>query len=437
MTLLPRGIAGRFSLLLAIALVAANLVALGLIAHQGERFDARASVDRELARIVGLVSILETTPPEDWGPILRRAGSRSAEVASGPVSMAGSTTTDRLSRGLSERLGELTGREVRVAVAAGPGRRGGTINVSVALELPQGPAWLNIRVARPDGAEGPAPGLAMAVILGLSLVAVLGVGLVFLRGLTRPLQALEDAAAAAGQGDRTVRVPVTGAREVQAVATAFNDMQDRIAAFEAERLRMVGAVGHDLRTPITSLRIRAEMLDDPAQREAMVATLDEMAVMADGLVSYARSGSEAEPAGLVDLRPLVARLAAERGAAVLPGPDAQVRGRPVALGRAFGNLIDNAMRYGGSARIELAVEGGNAVVSVSDDGPGLPEDRLAAVFDPFVRGDDSRSSDTGGAGLGLSIARTIVEAHGGTIGLANRQPRGLVATARLPLAGGH
>jgi signal transduction histidine kinase len=342
-----------------------------------------------------------------------------------------------MSRGIAARLSDLLGgREVRVALL--PGRRGerGAM-VSVALAVDDGPDWLNIRVSRTDAADGPAPGVAVGLILLSSLLAVLGVGLWFLRGLTGPLRALEGAAQAAGAGDRTARVPVTGAREVRAVATAFNDMQTKIAALEADRLRMVGAVGHDLRTPITSLRIRAEMLDDAPLRDAMVQTLDEMAVMADGLVSYARSGAEAEAAGTVDLWPLLVRLAEARGAEVLPGPDATVRGRPVALGRAFGNLIDNALRYGGAARIGLTVEGGAAVVAITDDGPGLPEDRMAAVFDPFVRGEDSRSRETGGAGLGLSIARAIVQAHGGTIGLANGTPRGLVATVRLPLAGGH
>jgi signal transduction histidine kinase len=279
--------------------------------------------------------------------------------------------------------------------------------------------------------------LVVVVILFLSLIAVLAVGLWFLRGLTGPLRSLEAAARAAGAGDRTARVPVAGAREVRAVAGAFNEMQAKIAAFEAERLRMVGAVGHDLRTPITSLRIRAEMLEDEPQRAAMVTTLDEMAVMADGLVSYARSGAEAEAAESLALRPLLERVASDRGALLQPGPDVRVRGRPVALGRAVGNLVDNALRYGGTARIELAVEGQAAVVTVSDDGPGLPEDRLAEVFQPFVRGEDSRSRETGGAGLGLSIAKAIVEAHGGTIGLANGVTRGLVATVRLPVAGGH
>lgn len=436
MTVIPQGLAARFAWLLALALVAANMVALALLALQSDRFDARAAGDRELARIVGLVPVLEGTPTEGWRDILRRADTRGIDLSADRQPVVEQSGRDPVSRGVSGRLSDLLGgREVRAMLLPGArGQRG--VVVSVALVAGDGPAWLNIRAHRTGAADGPAPGLAVGLILLSSLLAVLAVGLWFLRGLTRPLRELEAAARAAGAGDRTARVPVAGAREVRAVAAAFNDMQTRIGAFEAERLRMVGAVGHDLRTPITSLRIRAEMLDDDTQRDAMVRTLDEMAVMADGLVSYARSGTEAEMPGPVDLRPMLARLAAERGAVLLQGPEAQVRGRPVALGRAVGNLVDNALRYGGSARMSLDVAGHEAVIAVSDDGPGLPDDQMASVFDPFVRGEDSRNRDSGGAGLGLSIAKAIIQAHGGTVGLANGSPRGLVATIRLPLAPG-
>ncbi len=430
MTVRPLGLAARFALLLALALVVANLVALSVLALQRERFDARATGDRDLARSLGLVPVFEAAPAALWPEILRRARRHGADLTLGPQPLADPPAADTAASGLTRRLSDaLDGRAVQVA-RAGPD----SLAISVAVQGPDGPVWLNLRTTEADDGEDPAPGLALGLILLVSLVAVLAVGLIFLRGLTRPLRALERAAEAAGAGDRSARVPVRGAREVQAVATAFNAMQERIAAFEAERLRMVGAVGHDLRTPITSLRLRAEMLDDDAERDPMVATLDEMAVMADGLVAYARGGTEAEAAGPLPLRPLLARLAAERGAELAPGAEATVRGRPVALGRAVGNIVDNALRYGGAARIALTVEGSMAVVRIADDGPGLPDALLATVFDPFVRGEDSRSAETGGAGLGLSIARQIVTAHGGAIALENTVPRGLCAVIRLPLA---
>jgi signal transduction histidine kinase len=207
----------------------------------------------------------------------------------------------------------------------------------------------------------------------------------------------------------------------------------QIARFDAERMRTLGAVGHDLRTPITSLRIRAEMLDDPDLRDNMVRTLDEMAVMADGLVGFAKGSREDEPVQDILLPAFLAQLAQDRGASFAGGPALTIRARPVALTRAVGNLVDNALRYGGVAEVQLSQDGDHAMIRVLDHGPGLPPERLEAVFAPFVRGDDSRSSETGGAGLGLSIAQSIVQGLGGTINLANGQPTGLVASIRLPL----
>jgi signal transduction histidine kinase len=136
----------------------------------------------------------------------------------------------------------------------------------------------------------------------------------------------------------------------------------------------------------------------------------------------------------VELSALLARLCAERGATLRAGHPVTVRGRPVALARAFGNLIDNALRYGKAARVALEARGADAVVTVDDDGPGIPPERIESMFEPFVRGEASRSLETGGAGLGLSIARSIVRAHGGEVTLANRPDGGLGATVVLPAA---
>ena len=307
--------------------------------------------------------------------------------------------------------------------------------MSIRLDVPGGPPqWLNL-VARRMKAGG--PGLdddLFLLLLGLSLVAVLGVSWLFLRRLTRPLTGLARATRAAGHGDRGVRLPETGPRELRDTAAAFNDMQDRISRFDAERMRTIAALGHDLRTPITSLRIRAELLDED-EAGPMIRTLDEMTVMADGLISYAKGAGDGEAVSPVDLAALLARLVEDRGA-IWAGPGAPgpltLRGRPVALGRAFGNLVDNALRYGGAARITLDRQGDSARVCIEDDGPGIPPDRLDAMFEPFVRGEDSRSLDTGGAGLGLSIARNIILAHGGRITLANGERGGLCATVLLP-----
>ncbi|MBK5926422.1 ATP-binding protein, partial [Rhodobaculum claviforme] len=340
-----------------------------------------------------------------------------------------------LTRALRDALGA---REVRAALIlrhSEDSPRGEAVALSIRLSGDAGGVqWLN-SVSRGDH-RGP-PGIptgGLLLVLGVSLVSVLGAALLLVRRLTRPLNALAAAARAAGQGDRGVRVPEEGPRELRAAAAAFNEMQGRIARFDAERMRTLAAVGHDLRTPITSLRIRAEMLD-PEDAAPMIRTLDEMTVMASGLVHYARGAGDGEEPVRVDLAALLERLCKERGAVLQVAVAAQVHGRPVALGRAFGNIIDNALRYGGTARVRLERTRDAVLVRTEDDGPGIPRERLSDILEPFVRGEDSRSGETGGAGLGLSIARNIIASHGGALSLENRAEGGLRVTIRLPAPG--
>ncbi len=429
----PDGLVARVALLLAAALIAANLVALALLSVERDRFDRAARIEREVERITSLVPAIEAAAPPARRAIARRSSTRVTRLSVGPRPLVTESPGDPRSAALTANLADaLTGRDVRAAIGTGP-RGGETVAASIALAVPAGARaqWLDV-VSRGDRLPPPGreDGLSLTV-LGLSLAAVLGAALLALRRLTRPLAALAHAARAAGRGDRDARVPEDGPREMRAAAAAFNEMQARIGRFDAERMRTLAAVGHDLRTPLTSLRIRAEMLD-AADAAPMIRTLDEMTVMADGLVAFARGVAEAEPAQDVDLADLLERLCRDRGALLAVDAPAIVRGRPVALGRAIGNLVDNALRYGGAARVRLSSHAGETIVTVEDDGPGIPHDRLAAVFEPFVRGEDSRSTDTGGAGLGLSIARGVVAAHGGDVALENRAEGGLRATVRLP-----
>jgi signal transduction histidine kinase len=443
--LLPDGLAGRFALLLVAAIVAVNLVALGLLSSERQRFGRELGEGRVVERLALIVPMIEAASLEDRARIARLAGDRFARVSLGPEPIVAAAAADaRATAQLRESLADLGSDpgEVRAATGGGRGARRGrpgegerfALSVLLAPAAGQGgaPAWLNI-VARPSPPPPRVDAAPLLSVLLLSLAAVLSVGLLFIRRLTRPLAALAAAARAAGRGDRRARVPETGARELRETARAFNEMQVRIARFDAERTRTLAAVGHDLRTPITSLRIRAEMLD-PAERDPIVRTLDEMTVMADGLVAYARDEGDAEPVAPVDLAALLARLAAERGAGFAAASAATVAGRPVALARAFGNLNDNALRYGGAARVRLERRAGEAVVVIEDDGPGIAPERIDSMFEPFVRGDASRSAATGGAGLGLSIARSVIRAHGGAVTLGNRPGGGLAATVVLRLA---
>jgi signal transduction histidine kinase len=223
-------------------------------------------------------------------------------------------------------------------------------------------------------------------------------------------------------------------------ARAFNDMQTRLRRLVENRTRMLAAISHDLRTPLTLLRLRAEDVENAAEREKMLATIADMNAMIDATLSFARDEATAEPSRRTDLTALLASLVddmADAGMPVTmePAPPLVADCRPAALKRAITNLIDNAIKYGKVARASIqAIPGaiGAIEIIIDDDGLGIPEEELARVFQPFYRIERSRSRETGGIGLGLAIALSIVQAHGGELRLANRKGDGLRAVITLP-----
>jgi signal transduction histidine kinase len=260
--------------------------------------------------------------------------------------------------------------------------------------------------------------------------------------LTRPVRLLAGAAERLGRDVNAPPLPEAGPSEVATAARAFNTMAGRIRRFVADRTQMLAAIGHDLRTPITRLRLRAEFLEDDEQRKKMLADLDEMEAMIAATLAFARDDAAAEPAAPLDLAALCRTVLDEAADAhpdsaeriAFTGPERlTVRARPVALKRALANLVSNAVTYGGGARIALAPpEGGAVRLSVEDEGPGIPESEIEAVFAPFRRLEGSRNRETGGTGLGLPIARNILRAHGGDVVLRNRSGGGLAALVTLP-----
>jgi signal transduction histidine kinase len=251
------------------------------------------------------------------------------------------------------------------------------------------------------------------------------------------MRALATAAEKVGRGEAVDPVLARGPAEIRTTVQAFNAMQERLSRFVRDRTRMVAAISHDLRTPITSLRLRAEFIEDEELKRDIVRTLDEMQAMADATLAFAREEGSGEETRSTDLAALIEGIVQdhrELGRDVTyAGPERLVwRCRPVSLKRAIGNLVENAVRYAGSARVGLAASGGEVIITVEDSGPGIPEERLTDVFEPFVRLETSRSRETGGVGLGLSIARSIIHAHGGELTLANRSEGGLRAKVSLP-----
>lgn len=284
----------------------------------------------------------------------------------------------------------------------------------------------------PFDPAGVASLVAMAVGIGLASVLVV-------RGLTRPLRDLSAAADRVGRDAGSVRVPEEGSAEVRQAARAFNAMQERIRRLVEDRTQALAAVSHDLRTPITRLRLHAGFLDDAEVRDRIDANLDEMEAMVEATLAYLREGRETEeprPADLVTVLRTVCDAAADAGGDVAyEGPETLVLPlRRVAMRRALANLVGNAVAYGGNARVALRREPGRAVIEVADDGPGIPEAALEEVFEPFRRLEASRNRATGGVGLGLTIARRAVETEGGTLRLVNRPSGGLSAVVALPAA---
>jgi signal transduction histidine kinase len=296
--------------------------------------------------------------------------------------------------------------------------------ISIPLQNGQ---WLNA-VVMPRGIAPPATPLLVQLA---TMLAISAAGIILVLGrLTRPLKELGRAASALGRGETSAKLEEKGPREILETIRAFNDMQGRLTTFIHDRAKMLAALGHDLRTPITSLRLRAEFIEDEEVRDQILRTLDEMHDMAEASLSFAREEAAQEKTRLVDANALISTICtdlADAGLAVTytdPGRFA-IRCRPVGMKRAVRNIIENAVAYGQRARVSARCHDGEAAITVDDDGPGIPDSDMEKVFKPFVRLEQSRNKDTGGVGLGLAIARSIIRSHGGDIILQNRPEGGL------------
>ena len=255
--------------------------------------------------------------------------------------------------------------------------------------------------------------------------------------VTRPLKRLTESADKFSGAEPLQPLEPEGPPDMRRAIEAFNGLSRRISDLLEEKDQMLGALGHDLRTPLASMKIRTASMRPVDQRTALFATVDGMDRMIEDILTLARTGRSAEPLARVDVRALVRGVVGEfraQGAAVTlePGEPVVWALRPDLLTRALRNLIDNAVRYAGAARLIVAVEGEALLIRVEDDGPGIPADQLEYVLRPFARLDRSRNRGTGGAGLGLAIATSIARLHGGTVALENRAEGGLSATLRLP-----
>ncbi|WP_407519793.1 ATP-binding protein [Methylobacterium oryzisoli] len=444
---LPRRIAGQIAILVVAAIVATH-VALTL-AFLLLRPDIRRVEDRPGAlanRLATVIRMVAAASPGERPALLAAAGQGSAgprfALLTPGQAPAGATAPDgvvvpggaphpgqeveELRRVLGPdwtvegfgRAGEGDDRPARLVV------RGESL--ALAADLPPRPD-------RPPPLTGAILGTLLFLALSLTLLSVWAA-----RALTAPLARLAGAAEAFGTGMDLAPLPEKGPEEVLAVSRALDRMRRRVKGLIDDRTHMLAAISHDLRTPITRLRLRAEFLEDEGLRAQFLRDLDQMNALVEAALSFVRDGRTREGLALIDLASLVQTVCdgfadvgeAVRAEALRP---ALVRGAPDELQRALTNLIENAVKYGGSAAVRLQVALHEVAVEVLDEGPGIPEGEQAAMLEPFVRGDRART-EAGGFGLGLSIASAIAQGHGGRLTLANRHPRGLAARLALPRA---
>jgi signal transduction histidine kinase len=466
-----RSLAGQMVVLMLLALLLSH--AIGFVIYRDERTQAlRGALKEEfLSRSAAVTRLLEASPPELHGEILRAGGSAITRywLASNPgEAMAWQEhALSHLMQALPARLAAseatvlpptenrspntnpylagaslVASRNVSwevLSAGAWPLSRtaqllqlDGWNGFGLAVQLTNG-AWLNAVFAKP--AMVPASTYRTYISLGITALALSLIAILMARRIARPLKDIAQAAERVGLGEEVAPIPECGPGDIRSTAAAFNRMQTRLRRFVEDRTRMLAAIGHDLRTPITSLRLRAEFVADEETRAKLLATLDEMQTMTEATLAFAREDAAREPTRSVDLAALVESLCADLAELGLDvtftnGERIPYRCRPDALRRAFRNLIENAVRYGERARVTLVSRGDATEISVEDDGPGIPEADFERVFAPFVRLENSRNRTTGGVGLGLAIARTIIRGHGGDIALANGS--GLHAIVRLP-----
>lgn len=453
MRLIPRSLTGQLALLILAAFLVAQFISLWLFT--GERGIAlQTSLRIETAeRAAAVVLALEAAEPGNRPGILAAARSHHAqfEVDENAISSE-ETGLSALRSRLSDVLGgprAVRAEEIGVSPRNGRPMTPPAVLVwlrdrllaagmaptelRLSVQLKDG-TWLNVR-SRNDSRDFQLPPAILGTIL-LSLALIMAALWLGLRRITGPLRHLAQAAEEMGIDGPAVSMPRGGPNEVRALSEAMEHMQARISGMVEDRTRMLAALGHDLRSPITAMRLRAEMVDDDETRERMAATLDEMQEMVEATLAFARGVSPDQPMEPTDISRLLFELASElseTGPPVIAGAMEPVTLplRRTPMRRALRNLIENAQRYGGGAVISLARTSSDVIISIDDTGPGIPDADILRVFEPFTRLEQSRSRETGGVGLGLPIARAMLNAHGAAVELTNRAEGGLRATVTL------
>lgn len=464
----PSSLTGQIVLLIVFTILAAQTINIFLVAHERAEAFRSGAVGPLTDQSIIAAELLEDTDDVTRTRLLRVLSGRDQRTTIDARPLANNKNASILAARLARQLTRRSGRQARVEARfikrrfdrdddddddrrrpryrqrdrlermGRPARALRPFRVDrllVSLKLKDG-NWLNILWRLPSrDLDWLKTTMFSNIVLAvfLSLLAIL-----FLRRVTRPVKNLASAAEALGRGEDVPALKEEGPREIRRATAAFNAMQDRLSRFIKDRTQMLAAISHDLRTPITSLKLRAELLDDEPTRDNMMRILDEMQAMTESVLSFARDDANNEAIESIDIRQLLHECAdahignEEKVRFEMGDAPIMVRGRPLSLKRAFGNLLENALVYGQHATISVADNAESYLISIRDKGPGIPNHQQEDMFKPFTRLENSRNRDTGGTGLGLAIARSVIRGHGGDISLQNGAGGGLIATVSLP-----
>jgi signal transduction histidine kinase len=459
---LPQSLFGQTVLILLAGLIASHAVGSWIYTADREQAVRAVGGYATAQRIANLTRLIQDTPRDARPRIVAALSDQSFRVSlsAQPLAMpnvedddvpAARAITDFLIAELS--LGPARQPRIWASSTGGPpfgpwhmmghgpmmhafGGFAGFRDLQVTIPLADG-QWLSYATALPAG--GPAYSAQFLISMGIMAVIILAVSVWAVRRVTAPLGSLAAAAERLGRNVNAPPLVESGTTETRQAARAFNDMQTRLRSLIENRTRLLAAISHDLRTPLTLLRLRAETVDNAGERDKMLSTIAEMDSLIGTTLQFARDESVSEPQQQADLAALLQSIIDEMrdaGFSVRMQPAAPIvyKCRPAALKRAVRNLLDNAVKYGKTGTAQVHVGAQSVEIDIDDDGPGIPEPELSRVLEPFYRLEESRSRETGGVGLGLAITHSIVQAHGGTLGLRNRRAGGLRATISLPLS---
>jgi len=456
---IPRSLFGQTLLVLLAGLIVSHLAGSWIYTADREQAVRAVGGFATAQRIANLTRLVQDTPSEGRQRIVSALSDRSFRVSLSAQPEAVPTISDdapaarAIKDFLVDQLSLGPTRQLRISVSAtegppfgpwhgmghGPMMRGfggfaGFRDVQASISLTDG-QWLSFATALPAG--GPAFSAQFLLSMSIMAMVILVVSVWAVRRVTAPLASLATAAERLGLDVDALPLPETGTTEIRLAARAFNDMQMRLRNLIENRTRLLAAISHDLRTPLTLLRLRAETVENAPERDKMLATIAEMDSMIGATLQFTRDQSASEPRWKTDLTSLLQNVVDDMRDAGVPvhmkaAGSIFCECQPAALKRAIRNLLDNAVKYGKTGSVSIRTTPRTIEIDIDDEGPGIPEAELSRVLEPFYRVEESRSRETGGVGLGLAIAQSIVQAHGGALTLSNRPTGGLRATISLP-----